>query len=163
MKRLLIAALMFVAIGAWAQTGEQVQAAVHDLSQADTPGKWAGKLDFKTLTPGAYASVYNTDSVEGVGLRAWHLDKGTQDILNVGLFVGIHRYGVLGTPTKGIGGGTFQIPGSLLDFALGTKMGDMWVPKLKTGIFGGWDFVRPKDLKARPDFIGFGAGYPFGL
>jgi hypothetical protein len=41
-------------------------------------------------------------------------------------------------------------------------MGEKWLPKLKTGVMVGWDFVRPQELKARPDFAGFGVAYKLG-
>lgn len=173
MKKAIVGLLMLVAVGVRAQdaaTGQppsqtQIQTAIQDLTQSNVPGKWAGKLDFKTLSPGFYQSLYNSDSAYGVGLKAWHLDKGDKEVLNTGLFLGIHRQGAVlaGAPIKDFGGATFAIPGSALDWALGTNMGATWVPRLKTGIMAGYDLFRPRNLHARPDFVGFGIHYPVGL
>lgn len=131
------------------------------LAHAGDP--FAGKLDLTSLPAVMAAQSFSKpDTVAGVEKRVWHLDKGDQELLNVGLFAGLHRHGAQGTPTKGIGGGTLSVPGSLLDWALNTHMGDAWLPKLKTGVLAGWDFVRPADLKADPDFVGFKLTYPLG-
>ena len=118
---------------------------------------WNGKLD---LTPdfslAAYQSVTSPDEVFGVGKRLFSLNKESQDIVNIGIFGGVDR-----EDSHGLAGFTGQVPGSLLDWALNTKMGAAWLPDLKTGMLFGYDLTRPKELRAEPNFIGLGIAWPF--
>ncbi len=132
-----------------------VAAPVHAQSQ------WAGKLD-KTGMP--YAAAYQsfTSATQALGFekRIVSLDYKDQEMVKLGVFLGATSS--LGQSPKVVGGPTFAVPGSLLDFALGTTWGQQWLPKLKTGVAVGWDIVRPSQMQAKPSFVGFGISYPVG-
>ena len=136
-------------------------------AQADLPaGKWAGKLDLtKDFALGGWQSLKSADEAYGISKPVWSLLKGGQPILNVGLFAGIDKplVPLASSSPKFLGGLTVAVPGSTLDWALGTNMGAQWVPALKTGLLCAYDVSRPKALKAVPDFVGIGASYGFTL
>ena len=141
----LLAVLMFLASAASAQ-------------EAPWYKHFAGKLDLTNdFALAAYQSVTSPDEVVGVGKRLVYLNHNGTDILNLGAFGGVNRM-----DNHGMAGPTGQVPGSALDWALGTKMGDTWLPKLKTGMFFGWDVTRPHEMKAQPSFIGVGVNYAIG-
>lgn len=119
---------------------------------------WVGKIDLAlNISPAAYQSLTDTDQAFGFGKRLWHLDRSGVETLNVGLFAGAAR-----SDERVLAGPTIAIPGSLLDSLLGTKMGDTWIPRLKTGILIAYDITRPSTIKLRPSFSGFGVMYPIG-
>lgn len=128
--------------------------------------QWAGKLDATSLPSiGAWQSVRSLDQAFGVSKRAFHIDSGAQPVLNVCLFGGVSKP-VFSSPAStphALGGLTFAVPGSALDWALGTTWGDMWLPRLKTGVLAAYDLTRVKALHIDPSFIGIGAAWPFGL
>ena len=119
--------------------------------------QFSGKLDLSNDFAGAaYQSVTSPDQVAGVGKQLFSAYYKDQELFNVGAFAGINR-----EDNHGMAGPTAQVPGSLLDSALGTKWGQAWLPKLKTRMFFGYDITRPKAMHIQPSFIGVGAGYPF--
>lgn len=123
---------------------------------------WAGKLD-ATIIP--YASAYQsfTDATEAVGFekRVVSLNYDGQEVAKLGVFAGVAS-GAVGVAPKAVAGPTFAVPGSLLDWALGTTWGQQWLPRLKTGVTASYDLVRPSQAHWRPDFYGFGIAYPVG-
>ncbi len=123
---------------------------------------WAGKID-KEWNP--YASAYQsfTDARQALGFekRIVSLNRDSQEVAKIGLFLGAtHDLSAIGAAPKAVGGATLAIPGSALDWALGTTWGQQWLPKLKTGVNASWDFVRPSQAHWHPDFYGFGISYP---
>ncbi len=126
---------------------------------------WAGKLDLTSpLTLGGWQSIKSADQATGLSKRLFHLDAGDQPVLNVGLFGGVSKP-LLTAPSgapHALGGLTVAVPGSTLDWALGTSWGAAWLPKLKTGILAAYDLTRIKALKAVPDFVGVGFQWPLG-
>lgn len=129
-------------------------------------GKWVGRLDLsKDFQLGGWQSLKSTDEAYGISKRVWHLDKGNQTLLNVGLFVGVDKplVPLASSSPKFLGGATIAVPGSTLDWALGTKMGDAWAPNLKTGVLCAYDLSRIKQIGLVPDFVGIGASYKFAL
>jgi hypothetical protein len=122
---------------------------------------WAGKIDTSIIP---YASAYQsfTDSRQALGFekRVVSLNYNGNEVAKLGLFGG--EASSVGTAPKVIGGPTFALPGSLLDWALGTTWGQQWLPKLKTGVTASYDIVRPSQAHLKPDFYGFGIMYPVG-
>lgn len=125
-------------------------------------GPLAGHLDLKTMPAfGAWQSLQSPDQAFGVSKRLFHLDYSAQTILNVGIFGGVSKP-LLSEPAAtpvALGGLTMAMPGSTLDWALGTSWGDLWAPRLKTGILCAYDLSRPNALKVVPGFVGFGVTY----
>ncbi len=123
---------------------------------------WAGKLDTSIIP---YASAYQsfTDSREALGFekRIVSLNYNGQEVAKLGVFAG-EASGAVGVGPKAVAGPTFALPGSLLDWALGTTWGQQWLPKLKTGVTASYDLVRPSQAHWKPDFYGFGIAYPVG-
>lgn len=128
-------------------------------------GNWAGKVD---LTPdvalGTWQSLKSTDQAFGISKRFLHLDKGGNTLVNVGLFAGIEKpiFTAPGAAPCFLGGDIISIPGSTLDWALGTKWGDAWAPRLKTGVLFAHDLSRLNKTHLFGDFIGIGATYLIG-
>ncbi len=123
---------------------------------------WAGKLD-KTSVPyvSAYQAFTSATQALGVEKRVVSLNYNGQEIAKLGLFAG-EASGAVSVSPRVVGGPTFALPGSLLDWTLGTSWGSLWLPKLKTGVTAGWDLVRPSQMQAKPSFYGFGIAYPVG-
>lgn len=65
-------------------------------------------------------------------------------------------------PMRFVSGPVFAVPGSDLDWALGTSWGKQWLPKLKTGLTAAPDVTRLKAIGLRNTFFGFGISYPVG-
>lgn len=133
-------------------------------SSARAASPWAGVVD-KTWNP--YASAYQsfTDTRQAVGLekRVVSLEYNGQEMIKLGAFAGAtHDAGALGAAPRAVGGLTLAVPGSLLDWSLGTTWGQQWLPKLKTGVTASYDLVRPSQAHLAPDFYGFGVAYPVG-
>jgi len=124
----------------------------------------AGHLDFQSKPSySAWQSVESPDQALGLSKRVFYVVKDQQQMLNVGLFGGAKKNLLDSSKTpKAVGGLTLAIPGSVLDWALGTKMGDAWVPALKTGVLSAYDLTRLKQIHWKPDFIGVGISYPVG-
>lgn len=122
----------------------------------------AGKLDLASKPAyGAWQSVESTDQAIGLTKHLWTLSKDAQPLVNVGIFAGASKpmLSEPAAPLRPLGGVTVAIPGSLLDYALGTKWGDTWAPRLKTGLLLADDFTRPSQLHLRPTFVGVGITY----
>ncbi len=109
-------------------------------------------------------SFTSVDQAIGVQKPLFHMEINAQPALNLGLFVGGKKplLSSAGDPTTFLGGITVCVPGSLLDFALGTKMGDTWIPRLKTGILLADDLTRPNAMHLNPTFAGLLGSYTFG-
>lgn len=123
----------------------------------------AGKLDLASMPAlGAWQSLKSAEQAIGISKRVWHLDKDEQVMINVGLFGGSSSplFSEPNASPRALGGVTLAVPGSILDWALGTSYGDTWLPKLKTGLLCAYDVSRPKSLKAVPDFVGLGIAWP---
>ncbi len=97
--------------------------------------------------------------------RLWSLSKGGYLLLNVGVFAGIEKplVPLAGSPVRFLAGDVIQVPGSALDWALGTKWGDAWVPNLKTGVLFAHDLSRLSKTHLFGDFIGIGGSYQFNI
>lgn len=152
-----------------AQGADQVQqiAALTQQGLAAIPaGSWAGKLDLnRDFALGGWQSLKSADEAYGISKRVWSLQKGGQTLMNVGLFIGADKplVPLVSSSPRLLGGATIAVPGSTLDWALGTNWGAQWVPSLKTGLLCAYDLFRPKTLKSVPDFVGIGAAYQFTI
>jgi hypothetical protein len=125
----------------------------------------AGKIDLTTLPAiGVWQSLQSTDQAIGVSKRFFHVDADAQPLLNVGLFAGGTKplLSNAGQTTRFLMGETIGVPGSTLDWALGTTWGDKWVPQLKTGILIAHDWSRIHAMHILPDFIGAGVTWLWG-
>lgn len=135
------------------------------LAALPSRAQWAGRLDLTSPpTLGAWQSLRSADQAFGLSKRLFHLDCGDQVALNVGVFGGASKP-LLTAPAGGaraLGGLTVAVPGSTLDWALGTAWGAAWLPRLKTGVLCAYDLTRLRALKAVPDFVGVGAAWAFG-
>lgn len=124
----------------------------------------AGRFDL-TSPPsiGAWQSLTSIDQAIGVSKRLAHLDGAGMPLLNVSVFGGASKpMSEPATPVRWLAGDVIQVPGSMLDWALGTKWGDAWLPKLKTGVLFAHDLSRLKKTHLFGDFIGIGAAWPLG-
>ncbi len=166
MKVIHLAAVLAVLAGPlFAQTAPDPLALAQAAVAAVPSGKWAGKID---LTPdfalGTWQSLKSADEAFGLSKRVWHLDKGGQTLVNVGLFAGVQKpiFTAPGSAPRFLGGDIIGVPGSTLDWALGTKWGDAWAPRLKTGVLFAHDLTRIAKTHLFGDFIGIGASYLLG-
>lgn len=124
----------------------------------------AGRLEFSSPASfGLWQSLTSADQAMGISKRFFHLDYAGQALVNISIFAGVSKPIVEpATPTRFLAGDVIQIPGSTLDWALGTKWGDAWLPPLKTGVLFAHDLSRISTTHLKPDFIGIGATWPFG-
>ena len=131
-------------------------------SHASSP--LAGRLDLTSLPAlGAWQSLTSADQAVGVSKRFFHVDYAGQPLLNVSVFAGGSKpITAPAAPVRFLAGDVIQVPGSTLDWALGTKWGDAWAPNLKTGVLFAHDLSRLAAAHLAPDFIGVGASWPFG-
>jgi hypothetical protein len=180
---IIIAALLFVLAGpAIAQDAPQAPAApapvvvaapaspdplalVQAAAASIPAGKWAGKADLAlNVSLGTWQSLKSTDQAFGISKRFFHLDKGGQTLVNVGLFAGVQKpiFTAPSSTPRVLGGDIIGVPGSTLDWALGTKWGDAWAPRLKTGVLFAHDLTRLAKTHLFGDFIGIGASYLIG-
>lgn len=124
-----------------------------------------GRLDLDSAPSiGAWQSVSDERQAIGISKRLLVVSKDETEVINFGVFAGAVKpvFTEPASSPMAIGGVTVSVPGSLLDAALGTKMGDAWVPRLKTGVLLGYDLTRPKSLHLRPNFVGVGVTYRVG-
>lgn len=133
-------------------------------SLANASSPLAGRLDLNTLpSVGAWQSVTDTSQAIGVTKRLFHIDYAGQPLVNLSVFAGITKPFVeLAAPIRFLAGDVIQIPGSDLDWLLGTKWGDAWLPKLKTGILFAHDLSRINKTHLFGDFKGVGVTWPYG-
>lgn len=124
----------------------------------------AGRLDLTSLPAvGAWQSLKSPEEAIGVSKRLFHLDYADQPLVNLSLFAGASKPVVEPpAPMRFLAGDVVQVPGSTLDWALGTKWGDAWLPKLKTGVLFAHDLSRLAKTHLFGDFIGVGVAYPIG-
>ncbi len=125
----------------------------------------AGRLDLTSLPAvGAWQSVKDTNQAVGVSKRFFHLDYSGNTLLNVSLFAGATKpmLSEPGTPVRFLAGDVIQVPGSTLDWALGTKWGDAWAPNLKTGVLFAHDLSRIAHTHLFGEFQGVGVTWLFG-
>lgn len=158
-------AVLAQATGASASQAAAVQNVAQVIQAAQAAptiaGPWTGKLDI-AFDPslGAWQSVRSADEAVGVSKLVWSLAKGGQPLLNVSIFGGAVK-SILSAPGQSpaaIGGLVAQIPGSALDWALGTQMGATWLPKAKSGLLFACDLTRI-GKPCRTPFIGVGIAY----
>ena len=124
---------------------------------------WTGKLDLALApAPAAYQSMTNTDMALGFQQHAWSAYRDQVEALRLSLFGGVIKATDALDHNKLVLGPTASVPGSMFDAIAGNSIGGTWLPRLKAGINFGWDFSRPKMLKAQPDFMGVGISYPYG-
>ena len=163
MKGLVVAAL--VALGGAASAlaqGVLVQVLMPQPARAASP--LAGRL---ALDPspnfGAWQSLTSADQATGFSERFFHVDYAGQPLVNVSAFAGITKpITQAAAPIRFLAGDVVAVPGSTLDWALGTKWGDAWLPKLKTSVLFAHDLSRLSKTHLFGDFIGIGATYPIG-
>jgi hypothetical protein len=125
------------------------------LPAAAVASPWRGVLDAQwPPKPALYQSLVDADQAAGVQSSLWSVTYGTQTLITAGAFAGATR-----AQEKIIAGPTVKVPGSLLDWTLGTSWGQAWLPKAKAGLLIGWDFTRPAILKAKPNFAGVGVAF----
>lgn len=132
--------------------------------QARASGPLAGRLDL-TSPPaiGAWQSLTSADQAVGVSKRLFHVDYAGQPLINVSIFAGASKPVVQpAVPVRFLAGDIVQVPGSLLDWALGTKWGAAWLPNLKTGVLFAHDISRVSKTHLFGDFQGIGAAWAFG-
>jgi len=124
----------------------------------------AGRLDLSSMPSiGAWQSLTSADQAVGVSKRLFHMDYAGQPLVNLSVFAGVSKPMVEpATPVRFLAGDVIQVPGSTLDWALGTDWGSKWLPKLKTGILFAHDLSRLSKTHLFGDFIGIGAAYPIG-
>lgn len=146
MKRTLVAAVMLLASAA----------------HASIP--LAGRLDLPSMpSVGAWQSLTSVDQAFGVSKRLFHIDYAGQPLVNISLFAGVTKpLSSPPTPVRFLAGDVIQVPGSALDWALGTKLGDAWLPKLKVGVLFAHDLSRLAKTHLFGDFVGVGAAWPLG-
>ena len=121
---------------------------------------WQGKLD-TTFVPyaAAYQSFTSATEVLGLEKRVLSVYYNGQEMIKFGVLAG-ESSGAVGVAPRAVAGPTFAVPGSLLDWSLGTTWGQQWLPKLKTGVIAWYDLARPSQAHWRPDGYGFGIAYP---
>ncbi len=124
----------------------------------------AGRLDLDSMpSVGAWQSLTSVDQAVGLSKRVFHADYSGQVLVNVSVFAGVTKpVAEPATPIRFLAGTVIAVPGSTLDWALGTKMGDAWLPRLKTGVLFAHDLSRLAAAHIKPDFIGVGASYAIG-
>lgn len=126
-------------------------------------GPWAGRLDLKSPPSlAAYQSFTSLSQAFGIQKNIWSLYKGQYEVARLGVFGGYYKPLLSAVAPRSLGGATLLVPGSVLDWAMGTNYGAQWLPSLKTGILVGYDLTRPKYLSLRPDFAGPGVTYAWG-
>lgn len=144
MKKVLVVALLLMSVVSHASVSGHL-----DLTSAPSLGAWQ--------------SLTSTDQAFGFSKRFFHVDYAGQPVINVSLFAGATKPVFLpAVPVRFLAGDVIQVPGSTLDWALGTKMGDTWLPRLKTGVLFAHDLSRLSTTHFKPDFIGIGAAWPLG-
>ena len=148
--------------GTAAEVVQVVQAAQVNLPS----GAWAGKFTFNSpLSLAAYQSFTSAEVAYGVHWSPFVLSKGSYALLDVGVFAGVYQP-ILSQPLNSsphtLAGPTLFVPGSALDWALGTNYGAAWLPSLKTGILFGYDMTRPNTIHVKPTFMGPGISWAFG-
>lgn len=99
----------------------------------------------------AYQSLTDLRQATGFGKHLWTLSKDDQPLLTAGVCI------LRTTDGHNVGGGSLAVPGALLDWLLGTKWGDLWLPKLKTGMTIDYDPSRLRGFT--PAFAGVGIKY----
>jgi hypothetical protein len=125
----------------------------------------AGRLDLSSPpSVGGWQSLKSADQAFGVSKRLLHLDYKGQSLVNLSVFAGITKPMLTepATPIRFLGGDVVQLPGSDLDWALGTNWGSQWLPKLKTGVLFAHDLSRISKTHLFGEFWGVGAAYPIG-
>ncbi len=125
----------------------------------------SGKFDLTTLPAiGAWQSVTSADQALGVSKRFFHADYNGNVLVNVSLFAGATKPMLTepATPIRFLAGDVIQVPGSTLDWALGTKWGAAWAPRLKTGILFAHDATRLAKTHLFGEFQGIGVSYLLG-
>lgn len=126
-------------------------------------GPWVGKSQLSALPSLALAqSCTSTDQALGIHKDLWSLYKGGYEIVRVGGFGGFYKPLFTSSGPRSLAGGTVLVPGSALDWALGTNYGDKYLPALKSGILVAYDVTRPKSLSWNPNFIGPILSYKLG-
>lgn len=125
----------------------------------------AGKLDLTSLPSiGAWQSITSADQALGVSKRLFHLDYAGQALVNISVFAGATKpmLSEPAAPIRFLGGDVIQVPGSTLDWILGTKWGSAWAPRLKTGILFAHDLSRISKTHLFGEFQGIGISYLLG-
>lgn len=124
----------------------------------------AGKLDLSEIpSVGAWQSLTSADQAFGISKSIFHLDYAGQPLVVLSLFAGVTKPIVQpALPVRFLGGDIIQVPGSTLDWALGTSWGKKWLPRLKTGVLFAHDLSRISKTHLFGDFIGIGASYAVG-
>ncbi len=167
---MLAAVLAFAAVPLRAQDAETAApdpvAIAQQAISALPNGPWNGRLD-KNWTDfhlGGWQSLKSLDQAYGVAKPVWSLNKGEQPLLNLGFFAGVQKPldPLASSSLRVLAGETIQVPGSALDWALGTKMGSYWLPKAKAGLLIAHDWTRPSAMHLAPDFVGLGLTWLMG-
>lgn len=128
-------------------------------------GPWAGKSQLWSLPSVALAQSFTTtDQAVGIHKDLWSLYKGGYEVVRVGAFGGFYKpiFTSNGKGPRSLAGATVLVPGSALDWAMGTNYGEKWLPALKSGILVAYDASRPKALGWSPDFVGALLSYKLG-
>jgi hypothetical protein len=127
---------------------------------AEMDGKWA----WSTPAIGAWQSLNSADQALGVKEDLWTIHANAQPLCVFGWEFSVTKPMVSSPrdPVRFVGGPTFSVPGSLLDWTLGTPWGQQWLPKAKTGLTAAPDLTRLNAIGVKNTFFGFGITYPVG-
>ena len=129
-------------------------------SRAEVDGKWS----FATPALGAWQSLKNADQAIGVKEDLWTIHVNGQPLCVFGWQFSVTKpmLSSPNDPVRFVGGPTFLVPGSLLDWTLGTTWGQQWLPKAKAGLTAAPDVMRLNDISINNTFFGLGISYPIG-
>lgn len=120
-------------------------------------GPWAGRSQLKSFPSIALAQSFTTtDQAIGIHKDLVSLYKGGYEVIRVGVFGGFYKpiFTSNGQGPRSLAGGTILVPGSALDWVMGTNYGNKFLPALKSGVLVAYDITRPNSLGLRPDFVG---------
>jgi hypothetical protein len=124
---------------------------------------WAGKLDLSSIpAAAAYQSLTSADQAFGFQKHVWGLEYDGQEMMSLSVQASIVKPTLSAESPRFVAGPVIAVPGSLLDWTLGTTWGQQWLPKAKTGFTAAPDVTRLNDISVRNTFFGFGIAYPVG-
>lgn len=123
-----------------------------------------GKFAWSTPAVGAWQSLTNADQALGLKEDLWTIHVNHQPLCVFGLEASVTKPAISSPddPVRFVGGPTLSVPGSLLDWTLGTTWGQQWLPKAKAGLTAAPDVTRLNAIGFKNTFFGFGITYPVG-
>lgn len=123
-----------------------------------------GKLVLGSPSLGAWQSLDSADQAIGLKEDILLVHVNGQPLVVFGWQASVEKHMVssVGDPVRFISGPTLAVPGSLLDWTLGTSWGQKWLPKAKVGLTAAPDVTRLNSIGFKNTFYGFGLTYPVG-